>query len=72
MGEPLANPQAVRAAVARLVDAYGFALSPNYVTVSTVGPSAAAIARWVGGGWWCAWEGVVWRSLGLTYCIHET
>lgn len=49
MGEPLANPRAVRAAVARLVDAYGFALSPNYVTVSTVGPSPAAIGMCVGG-----------------------
>lgn len=47
MGEPLANPQAVRAAVSRLVDAYGFALSPNFVTVSTVGPSPAAISRLV-------------------------
>lgn len=48
----MANPQAVRAAVGRLVDAYGFALSPNFVTVSTVGPSPAAIARCVCGWGW--------------------
>ena len=37
MGEPLANYDAVSAALARLTDADGFGLSPRRVTVSTVG-----------------------------------
>jgi hypothetical protein len=59
-GEPLANPQAVRAAATRLVDAYGFALSPNFVTVSTVGPSVAAIERCVAVFLFVWGGGVVW------------
>ena len=37
MGEPLANYDAVSAALARLTDADGFGLSPRRITVSTVG-----------------------------------
>ncbi len=43
MGEPLDNPRAVRRALDIVVPNRGFALGPRHVTVSTVGPSPAAI-----------------------------
>lgn len=48
MGEPLNNPHAVSQALQAMTDAHGFALSPNFVTVSTVAPSPAHIRRFLG------------------------
>lgn len=44
MGEPLDNLDSVRQAVAVLVDPNALGLGPRHVTVSTVGPSVAAVA----------------------------
>lgn len=71
-GEPLANPKAVRAAAARLVDAVGFALSPNFVTVSTVGPSPAAIARWVMRREGHPWDGMGWDGSARPHVHSHT
>ncbi len=45
MGEPLDNPVAVQAALRVLTDTRGYGFAPKHVTVSTVAPSPAAIAR---------------------------
>lgn len=45
MGEPLDNPVAVEAALRVLTDTRGYGFAPRHVTVSTVAPSPAAVAR---------------------------
>lgn len=45
MGEPLDNPVAVEAALTVLTDSRGYGFGPRHVTVSTVAPSPAAVAR---------------------------
>jgi len=47
MGEPLNNPLAVSQALQSMTDAHAFALSPNFVTVSTVAPSPAHVRRFL-------------------------
>jgi hypothetical protein len=44
-GEPLNNLGAVSPALAILADPRGFAFSPNFITLSTVAPSPAAVRR---------------------------
>ncbi len=48
MGEPLDNWRSVRAALDVLLDGRGYGFGPRHVTVSTVGPSPASIARLAG------------------------
>lgn len=45
MGEPLDNPKAVQAALSALTDSRGYGVAPKHVTISTVAPSPAALAR---------------------------
>ena len=45
MGEPLDNWASMQAALSILTDARGFGFGPRHVTVSTVGPSPAKIAK---------------------------
>ncbi len=47
MGEPMNNAMAVGQALASMTHAHGFALSPNFVTVSTVAPSPQHVHKFL-------------------------